>query len=110
MHLIPLTRSWQLILEADVKALRLVGGNVLLFVPFGFFAGLRRQRTGGLLCVVGFGALLSMAIEITQYSAVPGRSFEIDDVLLNSLGALAGSLAARWLLCQRSRPIPDRRH
>ena len=69
-----------------------VVGNVALFVPLAFaIACLAR---GGfwvrwLLATVS-GLVLSTAIEVTQYSF--GRVADIDDVILNTSGALAGGL------------------
>lgn len=62
-------------------------GNVAMFMPLGFFPALlwRRWRWWKSLAV-GFGA--SFAIEFTQFFI--GRYTDIDDVLLNTAGALAG--------------------
>lgn len=67
-----------------------VVGNIALFVPLGFLLvatlgdGVRRAMIGG--------ALLSATIECLQYQI--GRAADIDDVLLNSAGALAGAVIA----------------
>lgn len=75
-----------------------VVGNVLLFAPLGFFGLLlSRQRVA---VVVGLCMLLSAAIEVAQYYG--HRVADIDDVILNSTGALIGAtlaaLARRTLL------------
>lgn len=65
-------------------------GNIVMFVPFGFFAGLlwrgfnwkRALLTG--FCITAF-------IECWQLCV--GRSFDIDDLMLNTLGTFCG-----WLL------------
>lgn len=65
-------------------------GNVALFVPLGFLLvaalgdGVRRAMIGG--------ALLSTTIECCQYHL--GRAADIDDVLLNMIGTLAGAVIA----------------
>lgn len=64
-------------------------GNVLMLVPFGFLAPLlweklRRMR----VLPAGLGFILG--IELLQ--PLTGRSFDIDDILLNFLGVLAGAL------------------
>lgn len=65
-------------------------GNLLWFVPLG--ALLRRLRPGltwwGALLA---GALLSLALEFTQFLLGTGTP-DVDDVLYNSLGALLGYL------------------
>jgi glycopeptide antibiotics resistance protein len=73
-------------------------GNVLLFVPFGllFTAITRRYRSAGVLLLAA--ALTSASIEALQYAErnVPiGRTVDVDDVLWNTLGALAGFLLLR---------------
>lgn len=69
-----------------------VVGNVALFMPLGFaIACLARSGFWArwLLAALS-GFVLSTAIEITQYSF--GRVADIDDVILNTSGALAGGL------------------
>ena len=63
-------------------------GNILMFVPWGLLLplGWAKLRCGARVCLGG--ALTSAAIEFLQ--AFCGRSTDIDDVLLNTLGALLG--------------------
>lgn len=72
-------------------------GNVALFVPFGFLVPLIwpsvRLRRGVLLAL-----LLSCGIEVTQYvSSAWGsyRAADVNDVVLNVVGATIGLLLAR---------------
>ncbi len=62
-------------------------GNIVMFMPLGFFPALlwRRWRRWKSL-LVGFWA--SFTIEFTQFFI--GRFTDIDDVILNTAGALAG--------------------
>lgn len=74
-----------------------VAGNVVMFLPVGGLMvlafGLRWWRA------TAAGAAISVAIEVTQLTAL-GRSADIDDVLLNTvgagLGALVGVVLLRW--------------
>ena len=71
---------------------RNVVGNIALFVPLGFaIACLAR---GGfwarMLLATVAGAVLSTGIELAQYSL--GRVADIDDIILNTTGALAGGV------------------
>ena len=59
-------------------------GNMGWFVPLGML--LRRKRP---LRVLIIGAALSAGIEIMQFLLMTGMT-DIDDVILNALGALAG--------------------
>ncbi|MBD5119407.1 MAG: VanZ family protein [Clostridiales bacterium] len=64
-------------------------GNVLMLVPFGFLAPLLWERLRWWRVLpVGLGFIL--AVELLQ--PLTGRSFDIDDILLNFLGILAGAL------------------
>ncbi|WP_309516998.1 VanZ family protein [Rossellomorea marisflavi] len=65
--------------------------NVLLFVPFGFFVAwwMKRKKALGWK-VTGAGALLSLIIEGCQYVFPLGRATDIDDWMMNTLGALVG--------------------
>lgn len=70
-----------------------VVGNALLLLPLGAGLGLLgfRVRT---TVLIAFS--LSALVEITQLF-VPGRTTSVDDVLLNTLGALLGhALLLRW--------------
>ena len=61
--------------------------NILLFVPLGAALGLRGLSVGK---TVGYGFLLSAAVEGTQWLLIPGRTTSLDDVVLNTFGALVG--------------------
>jgi glycopeptide antibiotics resistance protein len=69
-----------------------VGGNVLLGGPFGVLLPALFPRARGLLRVVGLTAVVMVLVEAAQGAVVEGRAFDIDDVILNTLGALLGYL------------------
>lgn len=70
-------------------------GNVVLFVPVGFFLLL---ATGWRLRAVALvSAVLSVVIEVAQFYA--HRIADVDDVMLNTMGAAVGAGLA--LLAQR---------
>lgn len=78
--------------DPTLDVLRLFGviGNIVLFAPLGAvlrFRGVALRRAAVL------GLALSAAIEVTQLG-VPGRTTSVDDVLLNTLGAVLGYLLA----------------
>lgn len=67
----------------------MVLGNVLMLVPFGLLAPLLWERLRWWRVLpAGLGFIL--VVELLQ--PLTGRSFDIDDVLLNFLGVLAGAL------------------
>jgi VanZ family protein len=69
--------------------------NLLLYVPFGFFAGLtvRCGRFARILIVTLAGLLLCVSVELAQYYDV-GRVDNMSDVYLNTLGSALGAIAA----------------
>ncbi|WP_367125154.1 VanZ family protein [Streptomyces phytohabitans] len=84
-----------------------LGGNVLLGVPFGILLPVLAQPTRGLLRVTVATAFVMLVVELVQGTLVTGRAFDIDDVILNSSGALLGYL----LLGRRlGRAMHPRRH
>lgn len=72
--------------------------NVVLFVPFGLVGRLLFEWSRA--ATVGAAAATSVAIELTQYTAVwgifpcPYRIADVDDLLLNTSGAVVGVIVA----------------
>lgn len=68
-----------------------LGGNVIGFLPFGFFLPVIgcRFRCGWLTGILGF--CLSLFVETVQLVCKVG-SFDVDDLMLNTLGAVLGYL------------------
>ncbi|WP_180232245.1 VanZ family protein [Priestia megaterium] len=64
-------------------------GNIILFLPFGFFLPMRFKKINNLSKSLLVGMLLSVSIEIVQLF-MPNRWTDIDDVLLNTLGTGIG--------------------
>ncbi len=77
-------------------AVKQIGGNVLLGVPFGILVPVVAPRARGLLSVLLLTASVMLLVEFAQGALVTGRAFDIDDVILNTAGALLG-----WLLLGR---------
>ncbi|MFF8576051.1 VanZ family protein [Streptomyces sp. NPDC005047] len=73
-------------------AVKQVGGNILLGVPFGVLVPVVAPRTRGLLKVLLLTAVVMLLVEFAQGALVTGRAFDIDDVILNTSGALLGYL------------------
>lgn len=73
-------------------AVRQIGGNVLLGVPFGVLAPVVAPRTRGFLRVLVLTTVVMLLVEVAQGLLVTGRAFDIDDVILNTGGALLGYL------------------
>lgn len=62
-------------------------GNVLLFLPFGFFVAYFVKVDKPFVMIL-LSLLVSLSIETTQLAI--GRVFDVDDVILNVLGGFLG--------------------
>lgn len=71
------------------KFMKNIIGNILLFVPYGFFSSYylnnKKIGTNVIVCLIA-----SLCIECIQYYI--GRVFDIDDIILNVLGGFCGCL------------------
>ena len=64
-----------------------VFGNILLFIPFGIFTPyILKNKT--VFPIAFLGLLVSCAIEFAQMSI--GRTADVDDVILNTIGTIIG--------------------
>ena len=70
--------------------LYLVIGNIVWFLPFGFLLPMIWQKLKSFY-IIPLGFLLSLIIEISQLVTGKGM-FEIDDLVLNTLGTAVGCL------------------
>lgn len=68
---------------------RQVVGNILLFMPFGFFATYY-TKIKKISSISFMSILVSLTIEIVQKYI--GRSFDVDDIILNVVGGILGFL------------------
>lgn len=79
-------------------AFQQIAFNVVFFVPFGFFVRLILRR--GFITATVLGFAMSLLIETTQGTGVwglypcPYRLFDVDDLMVNTAGALLGGLLA----------------
>ncbi|GAE35728.1 VanZ family protein [Halalkalibacter akibai] len=71
--------------------LRILVGNVILFMPLGFLLPTvwKKARRFSFILLAGF--LLSLLIEVSQF-LFTHRVANVDDVILNTLGAMIGYL------------------
>ena len=88
-HLYPPFWSYRAIINGSGKALYEVVGNIILFIPVGVISGLILHLKLWQTIVISFA--LSLAIESCQWFFWLG-SFEIDDLLHNTLGAAIGTV------------------
>lgn len=69
-----------------------LGGNIVLGMPFGVLLPALVPPTRGLLRVMVATAVVMLLVELVQGALVQGRAFDIDDVILNTTGAMLGYL------------------
>ena len=103
LHGLCLLEQRLLVLEQADKALQVqqrLASNVLAFVPFGLFLPLlvKRMRAPGKILLLGFE--FSLLVEIVQLFSKVG-SFDVDDILLNTLGVVLGYAGFRFFQALR---------
>lgn len=79
-------------------------GNLLLFVPYGFFVGYFLNINKSYIIFI-LSAIASVSTEITQLYI--GRIFDVDDIILNVVGALFGYLIYR-IIINFNNKIPEK--
>ncbi|GAA4899694.1 VanZ family protein [Streptomonospora salina] len=89
----------------SATALYQSGGNIALFMPLGALLPLAfGRRLARWYRVAGAAAALSATVETLQHTVAAGHVASIDDVLLNTAGALAGAALTRpWWRRERQR-------
>lgn len=69
-------------------------GNILLFLPYGYFSSeYLKSNKISLPCILTL--IISFTIEVVQLNI--GRTFDIDDIILNTLGGIIGYLLYRLI-------------
>lgn len=66
-------------------------GNIIAFVPFGFLVPVLTDRMSKFKSIIVSSFILSLMFEIIQLLTALGE-FDVDDILLNVLGAIFGYL------------------
>ncbi len=77
-----------------------LAGNILIFVPFGFLLPTLSRKLRGFFRVVLSGFELSLVVECVQLFTRTG-SFDVDDLLLNTIGSVFGYLIYAWVQHRR---------
>jgi glycopeptide antibiotics resistance protein len=98
VHLLPLSVFWERDPYRDtlVPGILAAAANFILFIPLGFLAGVRWRLFDRWSTVLVLAATFSLAIEIIQFG-LGGHDSSLDDVLLNTLGAVFGHALMRIL-------------
>lgn len=92
INIVPIKETINTFMHSETgmrNSLRNLIGNILVFMPLGFFMPLLFDKFNNLKKVLKVGCLSSLAIELSQLF-VGSNVCDIDDVIYNTLGALAG--------------------
>jgi hypothetical protein len=81
-----------------------LGGNLMVFAALGFFMPIRYRV--GPLAVAIVACAASTSVEVVQYVFDLHRTSSIDDVIINTTGAVLAALLSRRWWRRRSRPRP----
>ena len=95
--------------QLGMKAFLLnIVGNMVGFMPFGFFLPIISRRSRKWYNTVLFGFCFSLCIEVTQLVMRVG-SFDVDDILLNTIGGAMGFVTYRIVQKYRRRRMNGKR-
>ena len=73
-----------------------IGGNIVMFVPLGFFLRARVAKCRKFWRCMGAVAVIMTCVELCQLFTLRGFC-ETDDLMLNLLGAALGWTIAKWI-------------
>lgn len=92
VNIIPLRETIKMFIDDHMgikNALYNVVGNILLFVPLGFFIPMLFKKLNNAKKILLYGFIASVTIEFIQYFT-PMNMSDVDDVIFNTMGALLG--------------------
>ena len=110
VNLIPFREIQRFIIKwrtvGTISALLNTLGNVIGFIPYGIFIPILFRRTDGFLKILLIGFLSSLTIETIQLIFDVGV-FDVDDLMLNTLGTISGyglyRVAKKIIIYERKR-------
>ena len=87
-NLVPFTEILRYKVGSEMFIYNVIG-NILIFIPFGYFVSgyIKASKVSHILAV---SVISSLTVEVVQLQI--GRSFDIDDIILNVAGAILGFL------------------
>ncbi|MBF7097327.1 VanZ family protein [Alkalibacter mobilis] len=95
LNLVPFENMYDMVFKSGRIGLPLwnIGLNILMFIPFGYLMSQDlKDKPDICMAVVARGFLFSLMIETMQFVVPLGRSADVDDLILNTLGAYFGFL------------------
>ena len=95
VSLVPLRDLVAIIEHGAASATLQIGGNLLVFAALGFFGPMRFAKLASVWRILVLAASCSVLIETAQYVLRLDRVSSVDDVLLNTAGAVLAAMASR---------------
>ncbi|WHH61758.1 VanZ family protein [Petroclostridium sp. X23] len=71
-----------------------LAANIITFIPLGFYLSLRVKRLNNIVNIGVIATIITTTIEVMQFILNVGV-FDIDDIILNTLGCIIGLLCWR---------------
>lgn len=90
-----------------LAACKQAGGNILMGMPFGVLLPILVPRRLRMIRMTVLTVLVMAVVELTQGALVAGRAFDIDDVILNTTGALLGYALVGRRISHRYHALSD---
>lgn len=95
-NIIPFKNTYHYIIESQHFNLDIVLqntlGNIVIFIPLGIFLALLFRRFQSAAKVAMLGFTITAVVELSQFFLQVGQ-FDVDDILLNTMGAIVGYYA-----------------
>ncbi|MGN0410347.1 MAG: VanZ family protein [Candidatus Fimousia sp.] len=95
INIIPFIGSWSEWKEAlnlNIKTLVPIVGNIIIFIPFGFFYSCLTEKRFAFIVI--HGLLFTLLIEMMQLFG--GRAADIADIILNVMGIMIGYFCFKY--------------
>ena len=88
LNIVPFTEMFRYEIGSKLFIFNVVG-NILVFVPFGYFVSgyVKASKVSHILFI---SLITSLTVELVQLQI--GRSFDVDDIILNVVGSIIGFL------------------
>lgn len=88
LNIVPFTEIFRYEMGSKLFIFNVIG-NIVVFVPFGYFVSgyIKANKVSHILFI---SVITSLTVELVQLQI--GRSFDIDDILLNVVGSIIGFL------------------
>lgn len=99
--------QWKNVLAGQRGAFRQFIGNIIMFIPVGILLPLLFKRAKKFLWALLFGFLFTLCIESLQFVlhvvGMSFREFDVDDLILNTFGAMIGFILYKILFHKKKR-------